>query len=98
MAKKDDEDKVPTEAERQEQQIEAQHAAAAPAEGGLPDAEGQSAPAEGETPSEDDKPEWDIRSHGPVPDGQEDMYRVVGDEKPAQDQVEGGDKQSSQQG
>jgi hypothetical protein len=33
-----------------------------------------------------------------VPDGQEDMYRVVGDEKPAQDQVEGGDKQSSQQG
>jgi hypothetical protein len=33
-----------------------------------------------------------------VPEGQEDQYDVVGDEKPAAEQVEGGDKQSTQQG
>jgi hypothetical protein len=93
MAKKDDEQQdVPSEAERQQQQIDAQQAAATPPEA---TAEQQSAD---EQDQEQAKPQWDIRSHGPVPEGQEDQYDVVGDEKPAAEQVEGGDKQSTQQG
>jgi hypothetical protein len=84
---KDKSDK--TEAELQQDQIEAQHAAAAPAE--------ESAQGDGGEQAEQEKELWDVRTHGPVPEGQEDQYEVVGDEPPVGEQVSGEDKQSTQQ-